>query len=296
MKTIPVIIGPTCVGKTDLALKIAAETKAHIISIDSRQVFEDLDLGTGKIKSNSKILKSNYVWNVDGVKIFGYDVYRPNEELNVIKYSQFIKSILSEFSEDNFIITCGTGFYLNFLMGNVEFTEIDLERKKELENKTLEELQEIHGLLNDNSKIDSKNKVRLVTRILSLEDPYKHKDSFKIEGVNFEIYYLTEDREYLYSKADMFIDDIFNKNVVGEYLDVVNKYGLVRSLTGLIYKEIGNYLHQFISYAEMVERCKFDMHAYIRRQETYFKKFNAKIKTNDRDLVLSEILKTFNSK
>ena len=59
MKIIPVIIGPTCVGKTDLALKIATETNAHIISIDSRQVFEDLDLGTGKIKSNSKILKSN---------------------------------------------------------------------------------------------------------------------------------------------------------------------------------------------------------------------------------------------
>ena len=214
MKIIPVIIGPTCVGKTDLALKIATETNAHIISIDSRQVFEDLDLGTGKIKSNSKILKSNYVWNVDGVKIFGYNVYRPNEELNVIKYAQFIKSILSEFSDDNFIVTCGTGFYLNFLMGNVEFTEIDIDRKKELESKSLLELQEIYSSHNDNSKIDSKNKVRLVTRILSLEDPYKNKDSFKIAGVNFEIYYLTESREYLYDKADRFIDDIIFSEIL----------------------------------------------------------------------------------
>lgn len=296
MKIIPVILGPTCVGKTDLALKIATETNAHIISIDSRQVFEDLDLGTGKIKSNSKILKSNYVWNVDGVKIFGYDVYRPNEELNVIKFSQFVRSILNEFSEDRFIITCGTGFYLNFLMGNIEFTEIDFIRKQQLESKSLEELQTIYSFFNDTSKIDLKNKVRIITRVLTLEDPQKLKERFKIEDISFEIYYLTENRSDLYNKSDKFIDDIFNKNVVGEYLNAVNKYGINRSLTGLIYKEIGNYLHQIISYDEMVWRCKFDMHAYIRRQETYFKKFNNKIKTNDKDLIFSEILKTFNSK
>ena len=87
IRKIPVILGPTCVGKTDLALKIAKETNANIISIDSRQVFEGLDIGTGKIKSNSFVSKSPFVWLVDGVKIFGYDVLKPNEEINVVKFN-----------------------------------------------------------------------------------------------------------------------------------------------------------------------------------------------------------------
>ena len=294
IRKIPVILGPTCVGKTDLALKIAKETNANIISIDSRQVFEGLDIGTGKIKSNSFVSKSPFVWLVDGVKIFGYDVLKPNEEINVVKFCELIKNILEEFHKERFIITCGTGFYLNFLMGNIEYSKINSERKEELNNLSKEELLQIYQNFNDEKVIDTNNKLRIITRILSLENTGKKK-KFKVKNTEFEVYFLTEERDTLYDRADEFIDDIFFKNVVGEYLDTLNLYGDVRALNGLIYSEIGNYLHQRITYEELIIKCKYDMHAYIRRQLTYFNKINHKLKTNDRDLIFSEIIKCYNS-
>lgn len=293
-RIVPVILGPTCVGKTDLAIKIAKETRASIISIDSRQVFEGLDIGTGKIKSNSNVSKAPFVWMVDGVKIFGYDVLKPNEEINVVKFCELIKNILEEFHTERFIITCGTGFYLNFLMGNIEYSKIDSERKEELNSLSIQELLNIYKNYKDEKELDTNNKLRIITRILSLENTSKKK-KFKVKNTDFDVYYLTEEREILYDRADEFIDDIFFKNVVGEYLDTINLYGEVRALNGLIYSEIGNYLHQKITYEELIIKCKFDMHAYIRRQLTYFNKIKHKLKTNDRDLIFSEIIKCYNS-
>lgn len=295
MRIIPVILGPTCIGKTDLALRIAKETNSSILSIDSRQIFEGLDIGTGKIKSNATIIKKPFMWVVNDIKVFCYDVLKPNEDLNVIKYCEIVRNILEEFKDERIIITCGTGFYLNFLMGNLEYTEINKERKEELNHLSLNELLEIYKKLKDDKEIDLKNKVRLITRILSLENKDSKKKKFKIKNTRFEIFYLTYAREGLYSRADKFIDDIFSQNVVGEYLDVLNSYGEVKPLSGLIYSEIGNYLHQKITYDELITKCKFDMHAYIRRQETYFKKFKYKLKTNDRDLIFSNILILLNS-
>lgn len=293
MRKIPVIIGPTCSGKTDIALKIAKATNSHIISIDSRQVFRSLDIGTGKIKSNSFIVKHPYYWEVDGVKIFGYDIYNLNEELNVLKFSGYVKGILEEMPEDNFVITCGTGFYLNFLMGNQSFSEINQQRKEELDSFSLEELNSLLDSLGFTGKIDRNNKPRLITKILTLENP-NTENNFKIENTEFKIYYLKLDRKILYENADEFIEDIFFKNVVGEYLDALNNYGYVRSLDGLIYKEIGKYLQLEITYDEAIVRSKFDMHAYIRRQETYFKKFTPVLITSDKDQIISEIIKILN--
>jgi len=295
MRKIPVILGPTCIGKTDLAIKIAKETNSSILSIDSRQIFEGLDIGTGKIKSTAVIEKKPFMWVVDGIKIFCYDVLRPNENIDVIRYCEIVKSILEEFIDERIIVTCGTGFYLNFLMGNLEFSEINKDRKEELSNLSLEELKAIYLKFNDDKELDLNNKPRIITRILTLESNDVKKKKFKIKNTKFEVYYLTEEREILYDRADLFIDDIFSQNVVGEYLNTLNFYGDVRPLNGLIYSEIGNYLHQKITYDELIIKCKYDMHSYIRRQETYFKKIKCKLKTNDRDLIFSNILKLLNS-
>ena len=133
---VPVIIGPTCTGKTSLALKIAGEVGCDILSIDSRQVFKNLDIATGKYKEDLEIKKYNEYWEISGIKIWGYDLFEVNEELNVIKFCNFAKKIIEQYKNENkkLIITCGTGFYLNFLLGNIEYNEIDVNRKKELNN------------------------------------------------------------------------------------------------------------------------------------------------------------------
>ena len=267
---IPIILGPTCSGKTSLALEIAKQMNWDILSIDSRQVFKDLDIGTGKIKEDVEISKHDGYWEVGGIKIWGYDVYNLDFDLNVLKYCEFCRDVILRYKkeEKGLIITCGTGFYLDFLLGNIAFTEIDIGKKNLLEKEDLGKLNEILQKLvssDEISKVDTKNKRRVITKILSVGSP-KVETRFSVEGVNFETYLLKLERKTLYENADNFIDFIIKKGVVAEYEKLHKTYPDAKAWGGLIYSEIRN------NELDLIQKMKFSMHSYIRRQETYMKK------------------------
>jgi tRNA dimethylallyltransferase len=280
---IPVIIGPTCIGKTSLALEVAKETGSDILSIDSRQVFRYLDIGTGKYKETQSIIKSSGNWEINGVKIWGYDVLNPNQELTVLKYCDFARQIIENYqkSSKRLIATCGTGFYLDFLSGKVGFNEIDPIRKKELHFKNINELKQILISLNPDVSVDWENKLRVITKILTLESA-QPKINFKINEVEFKNLYLTAPRETLYKNADKFTEAILKNGVIEEYQRVLKEHGTSRALEGLIYKNIKDYIEEKILFEEMELQIKFSLHAYIRRQQTYFKKMNIYFTSEDR--------------
>lgn len=292
---LPVILGPTCTGKTSLALKIAKEVDADILSIDSRQVFKKLDIGTGKFKDKAEITKHEGFWEINGVKIYGYDFLEINEDLNVIKYCEFAKRIIEESKSQkrNLIITCGTGFYLDFLMGNISYNEINSDRKNFLNTLNLEDLQSIFRSFEIKPEIDEKNKVRLITAILSLENPDAPKKSFIIEGVEYKIFKIEETRENLFLNADNFAESILSEGVISEYEQLVAEYGAQKSLSGLIYSDIAEFVLGKINKQALLVKIKFSLHAYIRRQETYFKKIKSEISTSDRNLIAVKISNLF---
>lgn len=289
---LPVILGPTCIGKTSLALKIAEQKNCDILSIDSRQVFKKLDVGTGKYKEDAAVIKGAGYWEVGGIKIWGYDILEPDEELNVLNYCRFAEKIINQYKNEskNLIITCGTGFYLKFLMGEVYFNDINDERKIELNKLELSELLQIFYSYSNRNPVDEKNKPRVITAILNLESPDSEKKNFKIDGVTFEIFRLTETRENLYRNADAFVEYILSKNVVNEFENTNQLYGLVKPLSGLIYREISEFKKGNYSFEEMKTRMKFNMHAYIRRQETFFNKINSNFTTSNKELLVKKIL------
>ncbi len=293
---IPVILGPTCTGKTSLALKIAKEKKANILSIDSRQVFIKLDIGTGKFKEKAEIKKFKGYWEIDGVKIYGYDFLEINEELNVIKFCEFAKKVIEDsiFSNQKLLITCGTGFYLDFLMGNISYNEINPERKTYLNSLNLEQLQKIFFSFENRPAVDEKNKVRLITAILTLENPNSKKHNFKIDNVEFRVFKIEESREVIFKNADAFVESILNGGVVEEYKRLYAEYGMQKHLNGLIYSDIHKFLTgATIDQKTLEERIKFSLHAYIRRQETYFKKIKFDTSTKDRNLITEKISNLF---
>ena len=292
---IPIILGPTCTGKTSLALKIAREKKADILSIDSRQVFKKLDIGTGKFKEKSEIKKFEGYWEIEGVKIYGYDFLEINEELNVIKFCEFAKKVIEDsmFNNRKLIITCGTGFYLDFLMGNISYNEINLERKSYLDSLNLEQLQNIFNSFENKPSVDEKNRVILITAILTLENPSAQKHNFKIDNAEFRVFKIEDSREVLFKNADVFVESILNGGVVEEYKRLYSEYGMQKPLNGLIYSDISKFLAGALSEKTLEERIKFSLHAYIRRQETYFKKINFDTSTNDRNLIAEKISNLF---
>lgn len=295
---IPVIIGPTCSGKTSLALEICTKTGFDILSIDSRQVYKDLDIGTGKFKDLSKIIKKeDGYWEIDGVKIWGYDVFSLNEDLNVLKYLEFCRKTIYYYQKINkgLIITCGTGFYLDFLLGKIFYNDIDFNRKKELETYSLENLQEIYlNQINYSSTkisntVDIKNRRRIITSILSLETD-SPKKSFELIDVSFEIFYLNPYRKIIYEQADLFVDNIISKGVILEYTHLSKIYPNSRAWEGLIYKQIKEYFESQSTNENLLkEKVKFSLHAYIRRQETYFKKMRFDYKASEKQPVYNRI-------
>lgn len=292
---IPVIVGPTCIGKTSLALEIAKQVKADILSIDSRQVFKNLDIGTGKYKGNLEVKKGEKYWEVEGVKIWGYDLFLPNEDLNVLKYCEFAREVISNYQKEGkkLIATCGTGFYLDFLSGNIEYNEIDEERKSFLHNLSLPELQKLYSNYNLDSDIDNHNKLRLITKLLSLESGNSSKKKFELGSVNFINFYLSASREVLYSNADKFTEEIFNQNVIQEFEQNFNLYGDTRAINGLIYKDIKDFKEGRILFDKMKSQIKFSLHAYIRRQQTYFKKMKISYSSFDRKDITEKITNLF---
>jgi tRNA dimethylallyltransferase len=280
---IPVILGPTCIGKTSLALEIAQEIGADVLSIDSRQVFKNLDIVTGKYKDNLEVKKDNGYWEVLGVKIWGYDIFEPNEELNVLKYCEFAKQVIEKYRDSNrkLIATCGTGFYLDFLTGKIEFNEIDEARKSELHLKTNLELREILKNLNFTGEIDLNNNFRIITKILNLESG-NLKEKFEISQVEFKLFYLNGARDILYSNSDKFTETILQNGAIEEFKINFEKYGSCKSLNGLIYKDISEYLEKKLSFEALLSKIKFSLHAYIRRQQTYFKKMTIEFSSFDR--------------
>ena len=109
-----IITGPTAVGKSDLAIKIAKRLDTEIISADSMQIYKGLDIGTGKVTEQEK----------DGVVHHMLDIVEPYAEYSVSEYVEQTKVIISKLNLQNKIpiIVGGTGFYLNGLINGYNFS------------------------------------------------------------------------------------------------------------------------------------------------------------------------------
>lgn len=160
-KKVIVILGPTASGKSTLAVKIAKKIGGEIISADSRQVYKNLNIGTGKITEKE----------MQGVPHFGLDIIHPKKKFNVVDYKKYANKKIKEIlSRGNVPIICGgTGFYIDAVANGIVFPEVkaNLKLRKELEKKDLPELLKILKKLDkDRAKtIDVKNKVRLIRAI-----------------------------------------------------------------------------------------------------------------------------------
>lgn len=156
-----VILGPTASGKSSLAVKIAKKIGGEIISADSRQVYKNLNIGTGKITEKE----------MRCVPHFGLDIIHPKKKFNVVDYKKYAdKKIKEILSRGNVPIICGgTGFYIDAVVNGIVFPEVkaNLKLRKELEKKSLSELLKILKKLDESrvKTVDVKNKVRLIRAI-----------------------------------------------------------------------------------------------------------------------------------
>lgn len=266
-RKVHVIVGPTCSGKTALALDLAQKYSGEIISADSRQVYRHMDIGTGKMPVGKDLTAT--VW--------GYDLVDPDENFTAFDYAIYAQEKIAElFDRREYVfLVGGTGLYIDMTTGRVRPANVqpDHSLREELALLTLAELQTKLRNIDpaEFAKVDIKNKVRLIRELEKAILPSTTPRE-KYLPVDYKFIGLTAPREFLYSRVDAWAEHVWANGLIEETRSLLNMFPTSRMLKGLVYKSVCAYLSQNLSEKEAITRIKYDLHAYVRRQQTYFKK------------------------
>lgn len=269
---IVVIAGPTGVGKSKIAIELAKKLDAEIISADAFQVYKYMNIGTAKVREDE----------TENIKHHMIDVYDVDLNIDVKRYQEDARKILNSLllKNKNIIICGGTGLYIKALLYDYKFQEETLNNK--YDNMSLEELQK---LLPKDSLVDKNNKRRVVRFLEKLDNGIKPEKSNKL--YDFYMIGLTKDREEIYNKINLRVDEMIKEGLIDEVKSLYAKYKNARSINSAIgYKEIILYLNNEISLEEAIEKIKLNTRRYAKRQYTFFNnQFDTKwIEKNDKTL------------
>ncbi|MBI3103664.1 tRNA (adenosine(37)-N6)-dimethylallyltransferase MiaA [Candidatus Daviesbacteria bacterium] len=294
MNKVLVILGPTATGKTDLALQLARQFAGELVSVDSRQVYAGLDIGTGKI-SNFKFQISNFskhknYWEVDGVKIWMYDVADPNKQYTVYDYVKDADRVIGDIKERGKlpIVVGGTGLYLKALLEGLPNLAIPVDKKlrKQLNKLTVDQLQEkLKNLsferwqkMNDSDRQNSRRLVRAIELSLDHIDPRSRLPRHFVSCNDVLRIGLTAPRDILYERVDERVVSRINQGMIEEAKRLHESgltYARMKQL-GLEYGVLADYLSGAIREIEgdwgLIKIVQNKIHGFVRRQLTWFNK------------------------
>ena len=303
-KPMIILTGPTAVGKTDLSIQLAKVINGEIISADSMQVYRHMDIGSAKVTPEE----------MDGVPHHLIDVLEPEEEFNVVVFQKLAKEALTGIYERGHIpiIVGGTGFYIQALLYDIDFTENDGDTAIRRELEKLAQTQGtgcLHQMLQEidpeSAAAIHQNNVKRVIRAIEFYRQTGKKISLhneqereKQSPYQFLYYVLDTDRKTLYERIDRRVDLMMEHGLVDEVKHLADM-GCTRdmvSMQGLGYKEILDYLSGEIPLEEAVYILKRDTRHFAKRQITWFKRerdvrwLELEQFQNDRKKVLEHIL------
>ena len=291
-----VICGPTASGKTSLSIELAKQINGEIVSCDSMQIYKDMTIGTAKPTKEE----------MDGIKHYLLDFVSPDQRYSVAEYKKdaenAIEKIISEGKVP--IVVGGTGLYLEALIYNIEYQNI--EEDMEYRNKLyeIEREQGLSKLYEMASKIDSKamekispNDKKRICRVLEIyhltgktkteleEESRKNEPKY-----NYKLFGITMDREKLYERINFRVDIMINQGLIDEVKNLLEKYNnFPTAMQGLGYKEVVEYLNGLITKDEMIDKIKMETRRYAKRQLTWFRKYKNLIWINGLDDVQNNI-------
>ena len=275
-----VIGGPTACGKTGFSIKLAKEIGGEIISADSMQVYRYMDIGTAKVTPEE----------ADGVPHYLIDEFDPDEEYNVMLFQQKAKAYMEEIwaKGKTPILVGGTGFYINALLYDNDFTETDNDTSYREECYRLAQEQGPEVLFERLKEVDPEyaaimhaNNVKRVTRALE----YHYLTGQKFSEHNAEqkeketpydaaVIILNMDREKLYERIELRIDIMMQEGLLEEVKGLLDKGytpDLV-SMQGIGYKEFIPYFNGECTLEEAVTQLKTNTRRFAKRQLTWFRR------------------------
>lgn len=279
-KPIVVLTGPTAVGKTELSIQLAKAIGGEIISADSMQVYKYMDIGSAKITPEE----------MDGVRHYLVDELEPFDEFHVVKFQEYAQKYLNEIYAHGKIpiIAGGTGFYIQALLNDIDFTE---QESDSAYRKELEALAEEHGnqYLHDWLKevdpesaeaIHPNNRKRVIRALEFYQETgrkiseHNAKEQMRTSPYNFAYFVLNDERSHLYKRIDARVDKMIEDGLEAE-VRRLKEMGCTKDMVamqGIGYKEMLSYLDGSYSLEEAVYIIKRETRHFAKRQITWFKR------------------------
>ena len=274
-----VICGPTASGKTALSIELAKTINGEVISADSMQIYKDMDIGTAKPTKEE----------MQGIQHYLLDFISPDERYSVAQYKQDAKKAIKEILQKGKkpIIVGGTGLYVDSLIYEIEYNDIELDENYRKELEEIAEKQGLEILYKKALDIDpiamekiSENDKKRIMRVLEIyKATGKTKTQQEIESrqkpieYDYKVFAINWDREKLYQRINKRVDIMIEQGLIEEVKNLINKYSnMPTAMQGLGYKEVKEFLDGNISKEEMIEKIKMETRRYAKRQITWFKR------------------------
>ena len=261
------VLGPTGVGKSGFAIKLAKLFNGEIISADSVQVYKGLNIGSAKITTDE----------MQGVAHHAIDILQPDQEFSVFEFVVLTKKLLAQINQKGKlpIVVGGTGLYVKALLEGYDFggSGRNSQFREKLwamdENQLFAMLQKIAPERAAQIEVNDKKKLIRALEIVEFgSQPKSHGTN-----INFLAFALTMPREGLYEKINARVDEMVEQGLIKEVADL-KAQGLTeqnQSMKAIGYKEVLWFLDGKIQKQQMIDLIKQHTRNYAKRQMTYLR-------------------------
>jgi len=280
IKDLIVITGPTASGKTAMSVEVAKVLGAEIVNADSMQIYKYMDIGTAKPTVEER----------QGIPHHLIDIINPDEQFSVARYCECAKLAIDSIHAKGkpAVMVGGTGLYVDSLVNNIQFSEIEPDEEYRAKTDALAEEKGNEYIYNMLVEIDpdSANKISVSDRkriIRALEVyhltgktiTWHNEQSRSVPSpYNTTMFAIDVAREILYDKINRRVDIMMDMGLVEEVKSIVDM-GIGKDTTAMQaigYKEIVQYLDGEISIEEAVDKIKQGSRRYAKRQLTWYRR------------------------
>ncbi len=269
-----VVLGPTASGKSTLGIALAQRFRGEIISADSRQVYRGLDIGTAKVTQEEQALVPHHL----------LDIVEPGEIYTVSQFQHVANAVIQAILARQHIpfLVGGSPHYIQAVVDNLDMPQVapQPELRAQLEQRPLSDLlQELQARDPRSFATIDRNNPRRVIRALEVcivtGKPFSEQRGLAHPLYRSLLLGIQWPREELYRRIDARVDERMQQGMVQEVqglLDAGISHERLEAL-GLEYRFIDRWLRgEFGSEEQMVERLKYAIHDFTRRQLTWFRR------------------------
>ena len=260
------VVGPTCSGKSALAIKIAQIYDAEIINFDPYQCYEELQIGVAKPSKKELETVPHHLFSFVPL----------NQDFTIFDFQKVFREKVKSLQNlnKNIVLVGGSGLYLRSAIYDYEFSETKIVDESKYNSFSNEELYERLKLIDPESseKIHMNNRKRVIRALEIFDETGSKKSDLEKEQEHKPIYDITfiglnPDRELLYQNINLRVDIMFENGLEEEVEYLYKKYDpSLKSLQAIGYKEFTQ-----VSKEEVRELIKKNTRNYAKRQMTFFK-------------------------